>query len=78
MNHKIYTIKELLEIVNDKNIDNFLVDFSAWLHMNIEMKKFADGMNLPGIEIRHTDYFHWIDDGKHGATITLKVEDETH
>lgn len=70
MEHKIKTISELIKVVNKNNVENFLEDFSVWLHLCVNLKTF-EGEN---VKISQQKYFHWIDDGKHDATVRLKVE----
>lgn len=67
--HKLKTIKEITEVVNEKNLKGFLTDFEAWLRIGIEMKenkiiKFG------------TDVFIWNDDGDWGKIkeIHLRIE----
>lgn len=70
MEYKIKTISELLKVLNKNNVENFIEDFSAWLRFSVDLKTFES----EAIKILQQEHFHWIDDGKHDATIRLKVE----
>ena len=71
--HDIKTIEDILRVVNSKNKENFLKDFSAWLDINIhlkeQIKKLKGKVNLKSVN------FVWIDDGKNDISVNIKVEE---
>ncbi len=70
MEKPIKTIKELLEIVNAGNLDNFLKDFDSWLRFHVSLK----GISYHGVEIEvNEDTFLWIDDGKNDITLKFEI-----
>ena len=68
MKHDIKTIRDILESVNENNVDNFLVDFSCWLKILTADKGLLKNFLCP----ETSQYFQWIDDGKHNANINFK------
>lgn len=65
--YKLRTIKQITNVVNENNIDNFLVDFRSFLQTRIGWKK----LNMNGlIKIDFTS-FNWMDDGKNDVVITI-------
>lgn len=67
-NHKLRTIKQITNVVNENNIDNFLIDFRSFLQARIGWKKL--GMN--GIAKMDFTSFNWIDDGKNDVMVEIK------
>lgn len=77
MNPKQYdlkTVEDITNVLNESNIDNFLVDFKMWLSMRIEFKKIKE---MVGVVKFDNTQFRWIDDGKHEADINLKISLKT-
>jgi hypothetical protein len=77
--YKIKTIKQVLEVVNSSNVENFKRDFCSWLDYKLalfeaikEAKKTKMMENVEKIEV-DLDTFHWVDDGKNDANITFKI-----
>lgn len=68
MKYKISTVKEIVEVVNEKNLEAFMVDFRMWLTIAIDMKK----QNNPFLTML-TDKFTWLDDGKHEFVSNVKI-----
>jgi hypothetical protein len=71
--YHIKTIKELMEIVTEKNIDCFLIDFENWLRLSVKLKSIA---KQTGSKMKMLDEFGWIDDGTNDAFITIKVREK--
>lgn len=65
------TVKEMLAVLNENNIDNFLVDFKCWLELGIEFKS-----NMVGIVKFDDSQFKWIDDGEHNLTVNVTIKDD--
>jgi hypothetical protein len=60
------TIKEILAVLNEKNVDTFIIDFTNWLKIRVEIK----GMEAFLVD-KNPDTFRWIDDGKNNCHITI-------
>lgn len=69
--YKLKTIKDILEVVTEDNLENFMVDLMAFLSMRIEFNKLE---TLKGVIKMDDSCFQWIDDGKHNATYKFKVK----
>lgn len=66
---KVYNIKHISDleyIVNLKNVDDFLVDFTTWLITSVKVKH-----EMRGIKADFS-HFEWTDDKKHYFTIYLQ------
>lgn len=61
--HKIKTIQGILNVVNDSNIDDFILDFTKFLVTSIHIKQMYPD---------HNSIFTWIDDKKHKIIIGCK------
>ena len=72
--YHIKTIEEILKIVNEDNVNNFIKDFSNWLkfRLSIQSKK------VKGVEmvIDNDDTFKWIDDGKNNIKLNIELKKE--
>ncbi len=70
--YHIKTIEEILKIVNEDNVNNFIKDFSNWLkfRLSIQSKK------VKGVEmvIDNDDTFKWIDDGKNNIKLNIELK----
>lgn len=66
--YEIKTIKEIIELINETNIDNFIVDFTHWLHLRAYVNK------LPKTRFENNDTFVWINDNKNEVNIKFKLE----
>jgi hypothetical protein len=66
--YEIKTIKEIIELINETNINNFIVDFTNWLHLRVYVN------NLPRNRFKNNDTFVWIDDDKNEININFKLE----
>lgn len=73
--HKLKTIKDILEVVNKKNVEAFLKDFTEWLHFTLEIKKAVKFIEKEGVEVsrKYQDEMIWIDDGKNEGTIRFEI-----
>jgi len=81
--YQFWTIKDITDVITEKNLDVFIEDFRQYLQLGLETKKLNSNLaNTPfaeqGIESIETDResFRWIDDGEAGlkeATIQLKT-----
>jgi len=66
---ELKTIEDIIKVVNEKNIENFLIDFSNYLALQIAINK----TTLENIKIISDEkVFHWIDDGKNNISINIK------
>jgi len=68
--YKIYTIDGIIDIVNEKNVDNFLIDFNNFIKYRVKIRE----LEKSGLKIKTDDYFNWIDDGKNEGYIKFKVK----
>jgi len=68
--YKIKTIKEIFKVINDKNVDGFLTDFSTWVKLTIRL----ENLNTNSIKVLpNEDTFMWCDDGKWGEINELRI-----
>ena len=67
---RLETMTDVINVVNEENIQDFLEDFGSWLYLRVQIKK-ANSTTL-GKVIETEPYFKWIDDKKHDATIKIK------
>ena len=68
--YKIYTIDGIIDIVNEKNVDNFLIDFNNFIKYRVKIRE----LEKSGLKIKTDNYFNWIDDGKNEGYIKFKVK----
>lgn len=66
--YNLRTIKQITNVVNENNIDNFLIDFGNFLRTRIGFKK----LGLKGIAKMDFTSFKWIDDGKTDIIFNIK------
>jgi hypothetical protein len=66
--YNLKTIEDISKMVNEKNIQNFLIDFSECLLRLVVARKKS--------KLSAKDFYmsemEWIDDGKHKLTIKIK------
>lgn len=69
--YELNTISEILDVVNDKNLENFITDLKSFLKWRIELrrKSFLGDYFKP-----KDDVFRWEDDGKHDVKIEVDVK----
>lgn len=67
--YKLETIQKIIDILTDKNINNFLIDSSNYLRLMMTLR---DMGNILAAKSEHT--FVWIDDGKNNFSITVVVK----
>ncbi len=70
MKKKLYelkTIKQIVNVVNEKNLKGFLIDFEAWLEIAIELK------NNKTVKF-DTETFKWTDDGDWGKVKEVNIK----
>jgi len=65
--HDIRTLRDILEVVDDKNIDYFIKDFSDWLYILVIVAK----LDKTQIEVNNADIFTWIDDKKNNVHVSF-------
>lgn len=70
--HKIKTLADILAVVDEKNVENFLIDFSKWLRFSLHINRIGEILKTE--VIREQDTFHWIDDGKNDANIHVTIK----
>ena len=71
--YALKTVEDITNVVNEKNLSNFIIDFTAWLTMRVVFKK--SGIDEKVIKFDNSQ-FRWIDDGKHDKLITIKSMEE--
>ncbi len=68
---ELKTLEDVLAAVTPENVDCFLQDFGAWLHITMHV----DAMNKKNGDVRveqvNRGTFKWIDDGKNDIDIKL-------
>jgi len=79
--YDLKTIKEIVEVINPKNIDNFVVDFKAFLAMQVVIKEatknLSDSITIKSLEDSQKNMvFTWIDDGKNDVTVKVHIKDK--
>lgn len=70
--YEIENVKQMLEVVNENNIQNFLEDLGLWLNLRNQVKKMLK--EHPEIKIEVKDVFVWLDDGKHDTNLTIDIQ----
>ena len=71
---ELKTIKDIMKAVNPENLDNFIIDFKAFLALHNFVDAVREATNEIGIENPDYGTFRWIDDGKNDAKITIQVK----
>ena len=77
--HALKTVKQISDIVNEKNIECFLTDFRMFLEFQIQtrsmdLSKIVGMEGLAINEIKMGEVFRWSDDGKTGLTgVTVEI-----
>ena len=61
----INRVKQILDAVDDKNVENFIKDFSDYLRIIVMVKK----VDPEQINLINKTSFTWIDDGKNNVHI---------
>lgn len=69
--HEIKTIADVMRVVNDENIEDFLKDFEGFLRFSLLTQAVA-----ASVSGEYTSSFVWIDDGEHNVRIILQSEPE--
>ena len=71
--HHIRTLRDILEVVDEKNVEGFIKDFSDWLRILVVVAKIDPSQ----IKVNDKDIFTWIDDGKNNVHVKFhKMEDK--
>ena len=68
--YELKTVKQIADVVNEKNLKGFLIDFEAWLGIAIELK------NNKTVKFG-TETFKWIDDGNWGKIRKVNIKIKT-
>jgi len=74
--HKIKTINEIFEVVNEENVDCFLEDFSNFVRIRLETKTMCEMLFVPDYIERNVKFensFNWIDDRKNDININVNL-----
>ena len=73
--HKLKTIKDILDVVDEKNIKAFLNDFRDWLVFKTAVKKADKAIEKIGaiVKMKNENTMTWIDDGKNNSKITIEI-----
>ena len=80
--HNLKTVKEITNIITEKNLDVFIADFKMFLELQIKTREidFSKIEGLEGIaldEIQMGESFRWCDDGEVGCsniTVSINLE----
>lgn len=70
--HEIRTLRDILEVVDDKNIEYFIKDFSDWLRILVVVGK----LDKTQIKLMNSDIFTWIDDKKNNVHVKFHKQQE--
>jgi len=73
--HKLKTIKDIIEVVNEDNFKTFKVDFENWLGLQV-MLKMTNRVAGDIIRVETDSVFKWIDDGKNDINIKIQVKEK--
>jgi len=80
MRHDLKTIQDIVDVVSEDNIDNFMVDFRGFLDGFIALQNIGKlVLDEDDVEIDHrvkVGSLIWIDDNENKVSFTLRVEDE--
>lgn len=68
--HNLKTIEDIVKVINENNIGNFIKDFATFLTFRMKMKEIAK-MTKSKVEMPPT--FNWIDDGKNDVNLTINI-----
>lgn len=71
--YKLKTIEDIIKVVDENNVDNFIKDFTAFLGLCILQKTCN---KIEGVITKHEPIFCWIDDGKNDIKINIKIVDK--
>jgi len=75
--HKLKTVKEIIDVITLDNIEVFKKDFCAFLDMSVMIKELQNKFSKDiKIDDERTEQFHWIDDGKNDITFNIEVKTE--
>lgn len=76
--YKIITIRDVLDVVNESNIDSFMNDFRFYIETVWNMQKLfnsiAESENIPVEIAQLVSEFNWVDDGKQKHKIILNMK----
>ena len=67
---ELRTIEDMLNVVNCKNIANFLKDFNQYLELTVLARELNKEM---GMKIPTEPVLKWIDDGKNDVSINIEI-----
>ena len=67
--YKLKTIKQVAEVVNEKNLKGFIIDFEQWLKIVVKMKN----SKLAKIVRIELETFKWNDDGNWGKIKQVNI-----
>ena len=70
--YKIKTIRDIVDVVNTKNLKDFLADFSCWLDFSVNFKEKAEKAELQAVEIEITEFI-WNDDSNPGVRESIHI-----
>ena len=70
---KLKSVEDIINVVNENNLDNFIVDFKNYLAMHIVLKIAKENHKDVDVQVDKT-IFQWIDDGKN--EINLKKSND--
>jgi hypothetical protein len=74
--YKITTLKDVLEVVNENNLQCFIKDLHSWLACRLEIKKQLLILGEDILEAEMPNGFTWIDDGKNNANIRIEIKND--
>ncbi len=75
--HKLRTLEDILGVVDEGNLDDFLQDFGGWLRFTLTVGTIKDTFeDIARVEQPERGTMTWIEDGKHDANITIQATTE--
>ncbi len=70
--HELKTVAEIRKVVTPENIDNFIVDFKAFIALGMLVDTIGEITN-GDVQQKEPDTFKWIDDGKNNIESHVHV-----
>lgn len=71
-NHKLTTVNEIIQAVNEENLNCFIEDFKNFLAFRIAIRNVGKAQEKD-FDIEMQPFFDWTDDGTNNITITTKI-----
>lgn len=68
---ELKTVEDIIKVVNEDNLQNFIVDFTNYLAMHMALKNVQEKEKDVDVQVDKT-VFQWIDDGKNEINLKIK------